>query len=139
MNFTSNISLDHRTLQAEVSVLDYTGKVEYAYYLYEKKRGLLVKHMYTSDNIYSFQLTESGTYYIRTFVRWKEAGSFKYSILSQNTDELSFRYYNIKIFSSPLALYVILQERNHQEGALRYAAFDRGGRPEAFKIPPSYL
>lgn len=96
MNFTSNIHLDHRTLQVEVTVLDYTGKVEYAYYLYEKKRGLLVKHMYTSDNIYSFQLTESGTYYIRTFVRWKEAGSFKYSILSQNTDELSFRYYNIK-------------------------------------------
>ena len=69
MEFTAISRLDKGKLVVEVNAPEADKTTQYAYYLFEKSRGVLVKRMYISKSTFSFDLPDSGQYFVRAYVR----------------------------------------------------------------------
>lgn len=85
MEFSVAGRLENGSIIAEVTVPKADETTQYAYYLCEKNQGVLEKRMYTGETTCSFQPPCAGQYYVRAYVRWREAGSPDYTIVAKNT------------------------------------------------------
>lgn len=69
MEFTAISRLDKDRLVVEVTAPEADKTTQYAYYLCEKSRGVLVKQMYIGKSAFSFDLPGSGQYFVKAYVR----------------------------------------------------------------------
>lgn len=92
MEFTAISRLDKDRLVVEVTAPEADKTTQYAYYLCEKSRGVLVKQMYIPKNTFSFDLTEAGRYYARVFVRsWPNGTQEEPIAAKQYTNTILFQ------------------------------------------------
>ena len=69
MEFTATSKLEKGKLVVEANAAKADETTQYAYYLCEARRGVLVKQMYISKNAFSFDLPGSGQYFVKVYVR----------------------------------------------------------------------
>lgn len=84
MYFTLSSQLTGNVLSAEAAVPDTNQFTQYAYYLYWNGTAIQ-KQLYIDSPKFSFALSEPGKYYIRVFVRTKNARHEEYVKQSKNT------------------------------------------------------
>lgn len=91
MEFTATSKLEKGKLVVEVTAPEADKTTQYAYYLYEKSRGVLVKQMYTEKNTFSFDLPDSGQYYVKAYVRhWPDGKGGEPVSTAQYTNKVLF-------------------------------------------------
>jgi len=86
MDFNINIWIDDGRLYSQVDFKDKNEFTQYAYYLHSTdENNALIKQMYISQNVFSFELKKSGSYYVQAYIKYKnnkEAGYTKISKFS---------------------------------------------------------
>ena len=91
MEFTAISRLDKGKLVVEVNAPEADKTTQYAYYLCEESRGVLVKRMYISKSTFSFDLPDSGQYFVRAYVRhWPNGKEADPVITAQYTNKVTF-------------------------------------------------
>ena len=143
MEFTAVSRLENGAIVAEVNAPAADENTKYAYYLYERTRGVQEKRKYTSNPTCSFQPPCSGTYYVKVFLRHCPNGAQeKPVILTQrsnstyvyNTKTLSCEELNGESFRAPgKTLYTIWWDGvryefllNYKPGSARAVVFGTG-------------
>lgn len=114
MEFSVAGRLENGSIIAEVTVPKADETTQYAYYLCEKNQGVLEKRMYTGETTCSFQPPCAGQYYVRAYVRWREAGSPDYTIVAKTPSSSEFtapsicamRSWSRKIFRRSAAFFM---------------------------------
>mgnify|MGYP005759906731 CR=1 FL=1 len=125
MEFTAISRLEKGKLVVEVNAPQADKTTQYAYYLCEKNRGVLVKQMYISKSTFSFDLPGSGRYYVKVYVRHWPSGKqsdpvittqFTNQIIVYPTKSLSYDQMDEETFLSPRGqIYDILWNGVHYE------------------------
>ncbi len=90
MMFSPVSRLADGKLITEVNMLTVEPRAEFACYLYEENAGLLEKQLYTKKPSFVFDVSKTGKYYARVFVRVKKEGSNEYAKLAKNTNKVIF-------------------------------------------------
>ena len=91
MEFTAISRLDKGKLVVEINAPEADETTQYAYYLCEQSRGVLVKRMYISKSTFSFDLPDSGQYFVRAYVRhWPNGKEADPVITAQYTNKVTF-------------------------------------------------
>lgn len=98
MEFSVVSRLEHDVLVVEVTAPEADENTRYAYYLYERTRGIVKKQMYIKESTFSFPLSEPGAYFVKAFVRnWPNGPHGEHRTTSKNTNNII--RYPIKIVS----------------------------------------
>ena len=87
MEFTVACRLENGKLVVEANAAKADETTQYAYYLCEESRGVLVKQMYISKNAFSFDLPDRGRYYVKVYVRrraGKALGAYETTVKQTN-------------------------------------------------------
>ena len=91
MEFTATSRLEHGKLVVEVEAPEADERTRYAYYLCKNGKGVLVKQMYTSKNTFTFDLPDSGQYYVKVYVRhWPNGAHEAYETAAKSTNIVTF-------------------------------------------------
>lgn len=89
MDFAVSSQLTGNVLSVQVAVPDANQFTQYAYYLYFYG-ATIQKQLYIDSPKFSFPLSEPGKYYIRVFVRTKNARHEEYVKQSKNTEVYAY-------------------------------------------------
>lgn len=91
MEFTVACRLENGKLVVEANAAKADETTQYAYYLCEESRGVLVKQMYISKNAFSFDLPGSGQYFVKVYVRhWPNSKEADPVITAHYTNKVTF-------------------------------------------------
>ena len=89
MEFSVVSRLEHDVLVVEVTAPEADENTRYAYYLYERTRGIVKKQMYIKESTFSFSLSEPGAYFVKAFVRnWPNGPHGEHHTTSKNTNNI---------------------------------------------------
>lgn len=98
MEFKAEIILENGSLVVTADAPEADKTTQYAYYLYEKTRGILVRQGYIQKNTFSFPLPGAGVYYVRVFVCSWPNGKQSDPVKESKTTN-TIRYYPSKTIS----------------------------------------
>ena len=91
MEFTAISRLEKGKLVVEVNAPQADKTTQYAYYLCEESRGVLVKQKYIGSNTFSFDLPDSGQYFVKVYIRhWPNGKWCDCVVTSKNTNVVTF-------------------------------------------------
>lgn len=88
MEFSVSAKYENGKLTAYVNTIDANEFSMYAYYLYNEKGNELVKQFYIEQNIFSFKIEDTGIYYIKCYVKFKNNLADEYNIQSKLTPKV---------------------------------------------------
>lgn len=130
MEFSVVSRLENGAIIAEVTAPEADKTTQYAYYLYEKTKGVLEKRMYTGETVCSFQPPSSGQYYVRAFVRsWPDGLQKDPVTVAKNSNTLTYyltksipyeRLNGERFRSTESTIYDILWNGVHFEFCIHY-------------------
>ncbi len=90
MDYTVTCSIQNGCIVAKIDAPEAVRGTQYAYYLYKSDTGLMEKRPYRDESECSFSVTCGGSYYVRGFVRYKEAPDQEYIKSAKNSNRVNY-------------------------------------------------